>query len=70
MKCFHVVIKINKVFETMRTFLLVVTPLVDPGYMELEVIFYIGLVATLITVKFSRAPMSMHCLHVFPQIPF
>ena len=70
MKCFYVVFKINKIFETMRTFLLVVTSLMDPSYMELEVVLYIGLVAASITIKFSRIPMSMHCLPVFTQIPF
>ena len=67
---FHMVIKVNNLFDTMRTLLLVIISLMHLAYMQLEIVFHIGLVATLFTVKCPLIALPMHCPHVLPEIYF
>ena len=67
---FHMVIKVNNLLDTMRTLLLVIISLMHLAYMQLEVIFHIGLVATLFTMECPLIALTMHYPHVLPEIYF
>ena len=64
------VIKVNNLLDTMRTLLLMVIPLMDLAYMQLEVVFHVGLVAALFTMECSLIALTVHYPHVFPEVYF